>query len=304
MQAKAATEEARRGQKLIIGPWPHWVNRERALNGVDFGDDALIDLDGYIRRFFDRWLKGERNRIDEERPVHVFVLGANEWWEDNTWPLPGTEYTPYYFHSGGRANTLLGDGTLSTETPGAETPDSYVYDPRDPVRFLWNLRDGPVDDRLVSLRQDVVCYTSDVLTEPLDVVGPVECVLHATSSAPDTDWHVRLVDVYPDGSARFLCHGALRARFRESYERPKLMQPGERYEFRIGMDAAGNRFLPGHRIRVELTSSWFPKYDRNMNTGADNNFLDASPQPAQQTILHEASAPSHIVLPVVRRGST
>jgi putative CocE/NonD family hydrolase len=157
-----------------------------------------------------------------------------------------------------------------------------------------------VDDRIPSLRPDVLCYTSAVLQEPIDVVGPVSCSLFASSSARDTDWHARLVDVYPDGSARFLCHGVLRARFRTSFERPQLMEPGETYCFTFGMDATGNRFLPGHRIRVEVTSSWFPRWDRNTNSGAANNFLDDTVVSARQTIYHQEGLASHIVLPVIR----
>jgi putative CocE/NonD family hydrolase len=138
------------------------------------------------------------------------------------------------------------------------------------------------------------------LTAPLDVVGPISCVLYAASSARDTDWHVRLVDVYPDGAARFLCHGALRARFRESFETPKLLEPGEVYRYEFGMDAAGVRFLPGHRIRVEVMSSWFPEYDRNTNSGAENNFLDHQLVVASQQVFHEAGRESKVVLPVVR----
>lgn len=300
MRAHGGTEEARRGQKLVIGPWPHWVNQKRELNGIDFGDDALIDLDGYIARFYERWLKGVSNGIEDEKPVYVFVMGANEWWVEDDWPLPSTEYIPFYFHSNGSANTLMGDGVLSTERPQTEPPDTYTYNPLDPVRSLWNIRDGPVDDRIPSLRSDVLCYSSEVLQEPVDVVGPVSCSLFASSTGRDTDWHARLVDVYPDGSARFLCHGVLRARFRTSFERPELMEPGEIYCFRFGMDATGNRFLPGHRIRVEVTSSWFPRWDRNTNSGADNNFLDDTVVSARQTVYHQEGPASHVVLPVIR----
>ena len=147
----------------------------------------------------------------------------------------------------------------------------------------------------------MLCYTSEVLTEPLDVVGPVSVTLYASSSALDTDWHVRLCDVHPDGSARFLCHGMLRARFHESFEQPKLLEPGEVYKFNFDADACGVRFLPGHRIRVEITSSWFPEYDRNMNSGAENNFLDDQIVVAHQQIFHDQGRPSHVLLPVVRR---
>ena len=288
-------------QKLIIGPWPHWVNRERALNGVDFGDDAVIELNDYVVRFFDRWLKGRQNGIEQEKDVYTFVVGANEWWAEDDWPLADTAETAYYFHSGGSANSLKGDGTLSTSPPGDEPADTFFYDPADPVRTVYNFLDGPVDDRIPSIRDDVLCYTSEPLTEPIDVVGWVSCELYAASSASDTDWHVRLVDVYPDGSARFLCRGLLRARFRDSFEAPSLLEPAKPTRFRICLDATGNRFLPGHRIRVEVTSSWFPQYDRNTNSGSPNPFFETETVMAEQTILHGGAHPSHIVLPVVLR---
>ena len=263
-------------QKLIIGPWPHWVNRQRRLSGVDFGEHAILELNDYVIRFFDRYLKGIGNGIEDEKPVHVFVIGANEWWSADTWPLPGAEPTEFYFHSGGHANSLRGDGTLSTQPPDSEPADDYRYDPASPTRVLWNLREGPVDDRLATIGDDCVCYTSEPLGEALDVVGWVTCKLWASSSARDTDWHARLVDVHPDGSAHLLCKGCLRARFRNSFSSPELLEPGEPALFEFTMDACGVRFQPGHRIRVEISSSWFTQYDRNLNSGAENFFTDGT----------------------------
>lgn len=304
MRAHGRTPEIRDGQRLIIGPWWHHTNEDRILNGIDFGPTAIINLDHYMIRFYDRWLKGVENGIDTDPRVHVFVIGANEWWTADEWPLPEVEPTLFHLHSGGRVNSLKGDGRLSTELPGDEPADGYAYDPADAIGMHWRLTDGPVDDRLPSVRDDMLCYTGDALTEPFDAVGPVTCVLYASSSARDTDWHVRLIDVHPDGSARFLCHGALRARFREGFERPVLLAPGavERYEF--GMDACGVRFLPGHRIRVEVMSSWWPRYDRNTNSGSANNFLDDQLIVARQRIHHDAAHPSHVILPVVRGRRT
>jgi putative CocE/NonD family hydrolase len=287
-------------QKLVIGPWPHWVNRKRRLSGLDFGEHALIELDDYVVRFFDRWLKGLRNGIDAEQQVYVFVIGANEWWAVDDWPLPGTETTPFYLHSGGRANTLAGGCSESVPSPADEPSDRYTYDPRNPTRVLWDMQEGPVDDRLVSTRDDVLCYTTEPLAEPLDVVGWVSCRLYASSSARDTDWHVRLIDVHPDGSARFLTKGALRARFRESFERPQLLEPGQPTLFEFTMDACGVRFLPGHRIRIEITSSWFTQYDRNLNSGADNFFTDAEVVIAEQQVHHAGELASCVLLPVVQ----
>jgi putative CocE/NonD family hydrolase len=300
-------EQMRKGpaagkQKLIIGPWPHWVNRYRELDGYDFGENAVIELNEYVVRFYDRYLKGIENGIEQDKPVHVFQMGANEWRAEDDWPLPGTEEVPFYFHSGGKANSLMGDGGLSTEAPAEEPSDTFRYDPANPARTLWNLHAGPFDDRLATTTDACLCYTSEALTEPLDVVGWVDCRLWASSSARDTDWHVRLVDVEPDGTARFLCRGALRARFRESFEQPKLLEPGEPTLHELSLDATGIRFLPGHRIRVEVFSSWFTQYDRNLNSGADNYFKDGEVVVADQRIYHEPGLESCVVLPVVRRG--
>ncbi|MEX2375366.1 MAG: CocE/NonD family hydrolase [Dehalococcoidia bacterium] len=305
MRREGATADARNGQKLIIGPWAHWMNTSRALSGIDFGEHALIGLDDYVIRFFDRWLKDDDNGIEHEPSVYVFVLGANEWWAEDTWPLRGTEDVPFYFRSAGDANSFNGDGRLSNSPPsGHEPSDSYVYDPLNTAHVLWNMRDGPVDDRIATTRRDVLCYTSEPLAEALDVIGWVTCRLYAASSAPDTDWHVRLVDVYPDGSARFLCRGAMRARFRNSLEDPQPLEPGEPTLFEFSLDGTGVRFLPGHRIRVEVTSSWFTQYDRNLNSGADNPFLDDTPVVAAQTVFHERGLESHVLLPVVHRTGT
>jgi putative CocE/NonD family hydrolase len=305
MGRQGATQEARDGRRLIIGPWPHRPNRVRELNGVDFGPTSVTGLDGYTIRFFDRWLRGlTANGLDRQPRVHVFVVGANEWWASDDWPLPGTRMQPYYLHSGGNANTHRGDGTLSLQPPAREPPDRYVSDPRDPIRVLWRIDDGPVDDRPLSARPDVLCYTSEVLKEPLDVVGPVTAVLYASSSARDCDWHVRLIDVHPDGAARFMCHGVLRARFREGYDRAAFLKPGEITRFEIDMTAIGVRFLPGHRVRIEIASSWFTQFDRNPQTDAANWMTDQRPPVvAHQRIYHDKLHASHLLLPVIPAGS-
>jgi putative CocE/NonD family hydrolase len=301
MQANGATPESRRGQRLVIGPWPHWVNRSRELSGVDFGPRALVDLNGYTLRFFDRWLRGRTNNgLDSDPRVHIFVLGADQWWEADQWPLPGTRPTPLYLHSGGKANSHRGDGKVSFEQPGTEPEDTFVSDPKDPVSAPWSLHEGPVDDRPASARSDVLCYTSDVLTTPVDVVGPVSAVLYAASSAADCDWHLRLVDVQPDGSTRFLCHGALRARFRQGYDKTAFPPPDAVTRYEVDLTAMGCRFLPGHRIRVEIASSWFPRFDVNAQTGAANWMTDETPPvTARQVVKHDRQYPSHILLPII-----
>ena len=288
----------------MIGPWPHWVNLKKQLSGVDFGPNALVDLDGYTLRFFDRWLRGKSdNGIDGDGRVHIFVLGANQWWEADQCPLPGTRSTPLYLHSDGHANSHRGDGKVSFEEPDTEPHDAFVSDPHAPVTSEWSLHEGPVDDRAATDRNDVLCYTSDPLTQPVDAVGPVKAVLYASSSALDCDWHARIADVHPDGAARFLCHGVLRARYREGWEKSVPLKAGEVTRFEIDLTAMGVRFLRGHRIRIEIASSWFPRFDVNGQTGAGNWMTDTSPPVvARQVLLHDERHPSHIVLPVIPEG--
>jgi uncharacterized protein len=301
MKQKGATTEAREGQRLVIGPWPHNIDHSATLSGVDFGATALTDLDNYTIRFFDYWLRNIReNGLRDDLPVHIFVLGANEWWEANEWPLPGSQPTKFYLHSDGRANTHRGDGKLSRQEPRNEQSDLYESDPLDPVRVLWNIHEGPVDDRPVTARSDVLCFTSEVLQESLDIVGPVSAILYASSSARDCDWHMRLADIYPDGAARFLCHGALRARFREGYDHAKLLEPGRIERFEIDLTAIGVRFLEDHRIRAELSSSWYSRFERNPQTGGANWMTDERPPiVAEQRVYHDSEHPSHILLPLM-----
>ena len=301
MQAKGGSADARRGQRLVMGPWPHWVNLKRELSGVDFGPNALVDLNGYTLRFFDRWLRGKTdNGIDGNGRVHIFVLGANQWWEADQYPLPGTRPTQLYLHSDGHANSDRGDGKVSFEKPGAESHDTFSSDPERPVVSEWSLQEGPIDDRSATSRDDVLCYTSDPLTAPVDAVGPVSAVLYASSSGRDCDWHLRITDVHPDGAARFLCHGVMRARYREGWEKNVPLKPGQVTRFDIDLTALGVRFLPGHRIRIEIASSWFPRFDVNGQTGAANWMTDDSaPVVARQVVLHDTEHPSHIILPVI-----
>lgn len=305
MREQGATQEARDGQRLVIGPWPHWVNGSRTLNGQDFGADAITNLRSYNLKFFDHYLKGKTDNtlIDGPR-VHVFVVGANEWWEADTWPLPNTQPTPLYLHSEGGANSHRGNGRLSFTLPSGEPNDQYIANPLDPVTTHWNLRDGPVDDRAVTERPDVLCYTSEALTETIDVVGDISAVLYASSSAKDCDWHVRLVDVHPDGAARFMCHGALRSRFRKGFDKNEFLTPNEITRFDIDMTATGTRFLPGHKIRIEISSSWFNRFDRNLQTGAENWMRDeGDPVVATQKIFHDKDHSSHVILPIIPVGA-
>ncbi|MCL6452257.1 MAG: CocE/NonD family hydrolase [Alicyclobacillus sp.] len=302
MTRRAPSEAARRAQRLIMGPWGHNVNAGSRVGDLDFGPAAVLDLRARQLRFFDRWLKGIDNGVDEERPVSIFVMGRNVWREEAEWPLARTVYTPMYLHSSGRANSRFGDGALSTEAPGVETPDGYTYDPANPVPFLTEPTSsqigGPDDYRAVHRRDDVLVYTSAPLEQELEVTGPVKAVLYASTSAPDTDFMVQLHDVWPNGYAQRLCDGMVRARFRNGMDRQELVTPGavERYE--IDCWNTSHVFLPGHRICVHIASSAFPKYDRNLNT-ADPLGRSTRMETARQVIYHDADHPSAVVLPVI-----
>ncbi len=289
--------------RILMGPWVHGISRDGKVGSLDFGKQSVVDVSGLQAKWFAHWLKGEETGVEEWSPIRLFVMGRNEWRDEQAWPLERTQYTPYYFHSQGSANTLAGDGTLNTRKPGDEPADDYVYDPTDPVPTLGgnNLGRAPVgphDQTNAEQREDVLVYTSDVLTSELEVTGPVKVVLYSTSSATDTDWTAKLVDVHPDGRPFNLCDGILRARYRESADEPTLIEPGKRYRYEIDLWVTSNAFLPGHKIRVEISSSNFPRFDRNPNTGHPFG-ADVELQKADQTVHHTGEYASHIVLPVI-----
>jgi putative CocE/NonD family hydrolase len=255
-------------------------------------------------------LKGIDNGILADPPVHVFVMGRNQWRRAADWPLPEAVPTKFFLHSQGRANTANGDGTLSTQPPAGEPPDRYTYDPNDPTPsppFANGHIDGPRDTNPSAARSDVLVYSTAALEEPVELIGPISARLYAATSARDTDWMVRLVDVCPDGRALFLAEGVMRARHRDDErdgafqpQRLSAIEPGRVYPYTIDFwRPTGNYFAKGHRIRVEISSSYFPYYLRNLNTGADNLALATSPVIARQTIRHDADHPSHVVLPII-----
>lgn len=319
VRAKGKTEVARSGKRLVIGPWIHGgglrnnvpIGAAAPTGATDFGPDAAVDLDKVYLRWFDYWLKGIENGVKDEPPIKIFVMGENVWRYEREWPIARAQATKYYIASGGRANTLHGDGTLSTAPPGPRSAptDSYTYDPADPVPTLGGnsccaaiTPVGPWDQRAAERRDDVLVFTSEVLKEPVEVTGPVVMKLYAATSAKDTDWTAKLVDVGPDGFARNVQEGILRARYRETRGQAPgtLVEPGRIYEYTIDMWAASNTFLPGHRIRLEVSSSNFPHFDRNLNTGEDTA-SGTRMEKAQQTIHHSARYPSHLVLPIIPR---
>ncbi|MFD1427476.1 CocE/NonD family hydrolase [Kroppenstedtia sanguinis] len=304
MTTQAQTDFARKHQKLVMGPWPHQVNRSTRLGELDFGPQSLIDLNALQLRWFDRWLKGEANGVAEEPPVSIFVMGENQWRQEREWPLQRTRWTPFYLHSGGRANSRFGDGQLSQEAPGEELPDRYSYDPADPVPFLTdptsNQIGGPDDYSAVERRDDVLVYTTAALEENLEVTGPIRMRLFASSSAQDTDFMVKFLDVWPNGFAQRLTDGMVRGRFRKGMDHPQLLEPGQIYEYEIDCWNISHLFQKGHRIRVEVASSAFPKYDRNLNTGAELG-QSAEMVVAEQRVYHHREYPSALILPVIPR---
>ena len=304
--------------RILIGPWPH--NMSIPFQGINFGDDSSSPIRSFQLAWFDRWLKGAppeasrylprnwhqvRAEVDTA-PVHIFVMGANRWRDEQEWPLERTRYTALYLSGHGEANTATGDGTLQWNAPHATRTDTFTYDPHNPVPthggavccnpkiFPW----GPMDQRAVESRRDVLVYTSAALKQDLEVTGPVSVVLYASTSAPDTDFTAKLVDVFPNGEARNLTDGILRVRYRHGLENAELAKPDEVYTLTIDAGVTSNVFLAGHAIRVEISSSNFPRFDRNPNTGravADETTLKT----AKQTLAHGPAYPSHVLLPVI-----
>ncbi len=303
VRKEGATEQARRESKLVVGPWGHGPSRK--FGDVDFGPEANRSLFERNLRWFDRYLMGMENGMDRDPAVEIFYMGVNRWVQHEDWPVPGAKLTPFYLSSGGKANSARGDGRVSAEFRGGAAFDAFVYDPRHPVPTVGGndccgapVPAGPVDQRPVEARNDVLVYTSEVLREPVAIAGPVKMQLYASTDAKDTDFVVKLVDVHPDGFAMNVAEGILRGRFHKGLSRSELLQPGEVYRFEIDMRGTANVFLPGHRIRVDVTSSNFPQYDRNLNTGEAPG-AGQKMVVARQKVMHGGEQRSHIVLPVV-----
>lgn len=302
LRENAATEVARRGQRIVVGPWTHSrpTLESTSIGDVDFGPDAGLDYEALLVDWYDHWLRDGDPAVMEGPPVRIFVMGVNEWRGEEEWPLERAVPTRYYLHSGGSAATDPDDGRLDTSSPGSEPPDRYDYDPADPVPTyaMSGYSRAPYDPTPLQSRPDVLVYTSEPLDEALEVTGYVELVLWISSSAPDTDFTGKLIDVAPDGTARTLTDGILRARYRDGPSEPRLLTPGEPAELRLDLLATSNVFLPGHRIRLEVSSSNFPRFDRNPNTGAPFG-TDGELRVARQTVHHDAERASYLLLPVV-----
>ena len=233
-------------------------------------------------------------------------MGTNQWRDEDDWPLARAHNTKYFLHSSGKANSATGDGNLTTAAPRSDDPDQYVYDPQNPVPTIGgplccdaeHLEPGPRDQRAVEARADVLVYSTPSLTQDMEITGPIQLELFAKSSAVDTDFTAKLVDVWPNGFAQNLTEGIVRARYRNSASKPELMNPGETYKFTVDLWSTSNVFLRGHRLRLEIGSSNFPRFDRNLNTGQEAGAAGKA-VPATNTIYHDAAHPSALILPVV-----
>ncbi len=302
MTTRGATELARKNQKLLMGPWGHAVNAAQKIGEVDFGANALIDLRAYELRWFNAWLKEIDDGITREPAARIFVMGKNEWRDENEFPPARTQYTNFYFHSGGSANSRYGDGMLSTEIPREEKSDAYLYDPARPTPYITDATSfqigGPDDYSAIQQRGDVLVYVTPPLENDVEVIGPARVALYASSSAVDTDFTALLFDLHPGGFAQRLCDGIVRARYREGMERASLMEPNQIYKFEIDLWNTCHVFFAGHRIGVHIASAAFPKYDRNLNTGADLA-TGTRMEIAQQRIYHDAEHASAVILPII-----
>jgi putative CocE/NonD family hydrolase len=304
----AGNEEARSRQRLLVTIGGH-AGTGQKIGSVDFGpaaneyDELAITL-----RWYDYLFKGIQNEFASKKPVKIFVMGENRWREEDRWPLERAKEARYFLHSKGKANTVSGNGSMSTSAASKESTDTYIYDPMNPVPTVGgplccdsdHLAPGPRDQRSVEDRQDVLVYSTPALEQDMEITGPVTLDLFASSSAPDTDFTAKLVDVGPDGFAQNLTEGILRARYRDSTQHATPIEPGNVLEYKIGLWSTSNVFLKGHRIRLEVSSSNFPRFDRNLNTGKPASDSDSAVK-ATNTIYHDADHPSSLILPAIPR---
>jgi putative CocE/NonD family hydrolase len=314
LKTEAGTEAARRGQRLTVSVGGHaGESSSGKVGAVEFGNKLPADGDEAMLRWYDWLLKGETNGVEKEKSVRIFVMGKNEWREEDEWPLARAKNTKYYLHSAGAANGIAasapgqaGSGSLSTVAPAQEKPDQYVYDPSDPAPTIGGplccgelpTGIGPEDQRPAEARGDVLVYSTPVFAKDTDVTGPVSLDLYVSSSAVDTDFTGMLVDVWPNGFAQNLTSGILRLRYRNSQEKPELANPGETYHIAVDLWATSNVFLAGHKLRLEVSSSNFPRFDRNLNTG-EEQARGTRMVKATNVIYHDKLRPSALVVPIL-----
>lgn len=313
-------------QKLVLGPWGHTPEAQRRARDRDFGPQAVIDLQRDYLRWFDHWLKGIDNGILKEPLVTIFVMGSNQWLQDSVYPLRNTRFEKWYLWSDGHANTSKGDGRLRPELPSADAPsDRYTYDPGDPTpaTSFYEEPDEQAPEKssadatkkvrsqeekekerkayhenVTQSRKDILVYVTEPFEKPFTFAGPLSAVLYASSSARDTDWFVRLIEVEKDGTLFQLAEGKIRARFRRSFKTPEPLEPGRVYEYHIDLWQTGITIPSGHRLRVEVASASFPMFSRNLNTGGHNE-TETKYVKADQTVYHNRQYPSYVLLPVI-----
>jgi putative CocE/NonD family hydrolase len=306
LKHRAATEEARDGQRLIVIIGGH-AGGPRRVGEIDFGPEADQFNEGEVTlSWYDFLFKGAQNDFANGQPVKIFVMGRNQWRFEDDWPLARTRYTKYFLHAQSEANSSKGAGVLSTSPPVDEPADKFIYDPANPVPTVGgplccdneHLAAGPYNQSEIEKRDDVLVFSSLSLEQDIEVTGPVRLDFFASSSAVDTDFTAKLVDVFPDGSAINITEGILRARYRDSPEYPAPLVPGKVYPLSIDLWSTSNLFRAGHQIRLEISSSNFPRFDRNLNTG-DSAANSSEMVRATNTILHDRAHPSALVLPIV-----
>jgi putative CocE/NonD family hydrolase len=306
--SKYGPPEHRNHHKLMMGPWVHGGLFQTKQGELTFPNQAAPNGNEWRLRWFDHWLKGMDNGFEKEPPVYIYVMGADTWRNECEWPLARTQYTKYFIHSQGQANSLLGNGQLSTSAPVQEPVDRYSYDPEHPVPTLGGnvamhpSRVGPYDQTAIEMRSDVLVYTTEPLKEAVEVTGPIVMHLFASTDRTDTDFNGKIVDVYPNGYAKILLEGVIRGRYWKTFKQQNLLTPDKIYEFYVDLWSTSNVFQKGHRIRIEVSSSNFPKYDVNPNTGHKFG-EDTESVIANQKIRHDKDHPSYVLLPVIPTDS-
>jgi len=313
LRDKTRFPQAADHQYLFIAPTLHCAYKragENTVVGQRNVGDAYQNYDALTYGWFDYWLKGEQNGIKENMPrVTYYTMGSNQWQQSETWPPKEATPTPFYLDSKGKANTREGDGRLNAKPPKADNPDRYAYDPMNPVPSYGGnvccigtaIQGGSFDQQEMEMRSDILVYTTPPLLEDTEVTGFIESVLYVSSDAKDTDFTLKLIDVYPDGKAYNLDETIQRARYREGYDREVMMEKDKIYEMKLTPLSTSNTFFKGHSIRIEITSSNFPRFDRNLNTGG-NNFDESKGITAQNAIHHSTQYPSRVILPIIKRS--
>jgi putative CocE/NonD family hydrolase len=309
---KSKFPEAADNQYLVIAPTLH-CSFKRASENTIVGErsvgDARLDYDALTYSWFDYWLKGQENGVKSKLPrVQYFTMGSNKWQQSETWPPKEAVATPFYLNSNGKANSRNGDGALSLSTPKLDQPDQFSYNPANPVNSFGGnvccignaIQGGSLDQQSMELREDILVYSTPPLTEDVEISGFIESILFVSSDAKDTDFTLKLIDVYPDGKAYNLDETIQRVRYREGYDKEVFMEKDKVYEVKLSALSTSNFFPKGHQIRIEISSSNFPRFDRNLNTGG-NNFDENVGVVAKNKVHHSAKYPSRIILPMIKK---